>query len=212
LIQSLSIYLSIYIYSFIFQHVEYAAPGHIKAASITSPEAQIMSGPKIIGILNGFISLVDLGLTDCYSGFGSLTTWWCGGFEDYHDISNDQFTRGSLKYLPSSNNAASVVDELTLLLTGGRLNSASRTLIINAYNSAVNNAVGLKVAQKLITATPEFHSTNLVDANSEDRPEMETPEASGDRYKAVVFLMLDGGIDSFNVLVPHSGCSGGQSK
>lgn len=32
---------------------EYSAPGVIKAASITSPEAQVLSGPKIISFLNG---------------------------------------------------------------------------------------------------------------------------------------------------------------
>jgi len=32
---------------------DYAAPGHIKAASITSPEAQILTVPKITNFLNG---------------------------------------------------------------------------------------------------------------------------------------------------------------
>jgi len=49
---------------------EYAAPGHIKAAQLTSPEAQTMSGPKLISFLNGIFSLVDLGLNDCFGGFG----------------------------------------------------------------------------------------------------------------------------------------------
>lgn len=31
----------------------YAAPGHIKAAAITSPEAQVLTGPKIIQFING---------------------------------------------------------------------------------------------------------------------------------------------------------------
>lgn len=31
-------------------------------------------------------------------------------------------------------------------------------------------------------------------------------------YLQVVFMYLDGGSDSFNMLVPHSGCSGGKSK
>lgn len=195
---------------FSFFQPEYAAPGHITVGGLSSPEGQVMSGPRIISFLNGVISLVDLGLTSCYSGFGSDTSLRCR--ETDFDPNNDQYTRGKLAYTPSTNDASNVVDELSLLLTGGRLNSVSRTLIINAYNSASSNAAGLKLSQKLIALTPEFHSTNIVYGNSQERPEMEIPTLSGDRYKAVVFVMLDGGIDSFNVLVPHSGCSGGQTS
>ena len=146
----------------------------------------MLSGPKIIGLLNGIISMVSLGLTECYSGFGDRTVWWCPGFESHFDLSNGQYTRGQLTFSPtSSSSAASVVDELSLLLTGGRLSTSSRDLIINAYNSASSKAAGLEIAQKLIIATPEFHSTNVIESKSEDRPEMETPESSGDRYKAV---------------------------
>ncbi len=165
---------------------EYAAPGHIKAASLTSPEAQVMSGPKVISLLNGLISLVDLGLTECYSGFGERTVWQCAGLESYFDTSNGQYTRGKLKYLPSNpSDASSVVDELSLLLTAGRLNNASRDFIINAFERASSASAGLEMVQKLITSIPEFHSTNIVDSNSNKRPEMETPEPSGERYKAV---------------------------
>lgn len=31
----------------------YAAPGHIKSSSIYSPEAQVLTGPKIIRFING---------------------------------------------------------------------------------------------------------------------------------------------------------------
>ena len=135
--------------------------------------------------------MVDLGLTECYSGFGVRTVWWCKGFEGSYDLSTDKYTRGKLTYSSlTPNDAANVVDELTLLLTGGRLNSASRNLIISAYNNAGDTATGLKAAQKLILATPEFHSTNIVDATAEDRPKMETPEASDDRYKAVSQFVL----------------------
>lgn len=37
---------------------EYSAPGHITAASIKSPEAQVLSGPKIVRFLNGKRGLV----------------------------------------------------------------------------------------------------------------------------------------------------------
>ncbi len=52
---------------------EYANPGAIKGASLTSPEAQITNSPTIIGLLNGLMSMIDLGLGDCYGGFGLRT-------------------------------------------------------------------------------------------------------------------------------------------
>lgn len=149
-----------------------------------------MSGPKVIGMLNGILSLVNLGLTECYSGFGDHTTWSCSGLGSYLDTSNMQYTRGKLTYLPTtSSDVGSVVDELSLLLTAGRLNSLSRDLIIEAYINAPNEEDALKVAQNLITATPEFHSTNLIRSLTEERPEIEVPEPSNNRYKAVSFLL-----------------------
>lgn len=167
--------------------LEYAAPGHIKAASLASPEAQIMSGPNVIGLLNGLISLVNLGLTECYSGFGERTVSRCGQLQSTLDTSNMKYTRGELIYSPTatSNSAESVVDELSLLLTAGRLSSVSRNLIINAYNNAPTTSSGLQIAQNLFATTPEFHSTNVVDTHSSNRPELEVPEPSNKRYKAV---------------------------
>ena len=145
-----------------------------------------MTGPNIIGLLNGLISMVSLGLTECYAGFGDRTTHRCENFESIYDLRNGEYTRGKLSFTPSnSSSGATVVDELAMLLTAGRLNSSSRDVIINAYDSASSAALGLKMAQKLIAATPEFHSTDIFDSKIESRPEIETPESSGGRYKAV---------------------------
>ena len=42
--------------------------GHIKAASLTSPEAQVMNGPTLTTFINGQFSLVEMGLNRCYGG------------------------------------------------------------------------------------------------------------------------------------------------
>jgi len=42
--------------------------GHIKAASLTSPEAQVMNGPTLTALINGQFSLVEMGLNRCYGG------------------------------------------------------------------------------------------------------------------------------------------------
>jgi len=58
---------------------------------------------------------------------------------------------------------------------------------------------------------PEFHST-IIDPPAvatspvqsiEEQSEQSVPERE---YKAVIHLFLDGGCDSFNVLVPHNAC------
>ena len=121
---------------------------------------------------------------------------------------------GELTYSPSSpNDPSNVVEELSLLLTGGRLNQNSRTVIANAYSSAANHDEGLRLAQKLMFSTPEYHSTNLFDMKTiELRPDPQFPPPSSKRHKSIIYLKIDGGMDSFNVLIPHSGCSGGKSK
>jgi hypothetical protein len=82
----------------------YSPKGHIKAASLTSPEAQILTAPKIIGTLNGLMSTVDFGLARCDGGFGQVYGG-CGWPAD-----PDQ-NLGMFKFLPSNpNNAADVVN------------------------------------------------------------------------------------------------------
>jgi len=178
--------------------------GKIKAASLVAPEAQALTSPTIVGFVNGILSLVDLGLTQCYGGFGELTSWWCPEY-DYEWFNKEDYSRGFLRYSPAASSPSEVVDELALLLTSGRLSAASRSLITNEYQSAATAEDGLRSAQKLIATTPEFHSTRVV-TPVKVRPNMVTPTPSGNGYKAVVFVMLGGGMDSYNVLVPHSDC------
>ena len=196
---------------------EYSAPGHIKAASLTSPEAQVLSGPKIINLMNGIISLVDLGLTECFGGFAERNLWNCDRLQPgdiYYGHTDGKYRMGELTFAPSNpTDASDVVDELSLLLTGGRLNQDSRSVIANAYASATSHDDGLRLAQKLMFSTPEYHSTNTFDMKaSELRPDPQFPPPSSERHKSIIYLKIDGGMDSFNVLVPHSGCSGGKSK
>uniref|UniRef100_A0A7S4RJB1 DUF1501 domain-containing protein n=1 Tax=Ditylum brightwellii TaxID=49249 RepID=A0A7S4RJB1_9STRA len=55
--------------------------------------------------------------------------------------------------------------------------------------------------------TPEFHTNNLAKKNGLVRDEYKPPENSNNSYKALVYIMLSGGCDSFNVLVPYT-CNG----
>ncbi len=111
--------------------------------------------------------------------------------------------------------AVGTVDELALLLTGGRLTNSSRIALEAAY-TAVEQTGGktkaLKMVQKLMAMTPEFHSTSIFQSIEEARPEPPQPATPTNPYKAIVYINMNGGLDSFNTLVPHSGCSGGKGE
>lgn len=100
--------------------------------------------------------------------------------------------------------STTVVDNLANLLTAGRLNPKHRALIVEAYNKAGSADDGLKVAQRLILTTPEFHSTNLYKPSEVPRPGVTFPDSTGKPYRAVVFMMWSGGCDSFNMVAPHT--------
>jgi len=119
---------------------------------------------------------------------------------DCDALDNDPLVNaGELKYFDStSKTGESLVNELAILLTAGRLNNNARSVIVNASNAAGNNANGRKIAAKLMAATPEFHSTNVADAKTSQRPNYDVPSASNKAYKAVIFLMMDGGADSYS--------------
>ena len=174
--------------------------GKIKEAKIVSPEAQVMNSPSLTKLTNGQFAIIDFGLNDCWGGFGDLKPWFKGcGLID----SDDNFNHGQLNYKPSQNSTVSeIVSEVALLLTSGRLNSDTKVELENAYS----NLGGLSAVQKLITTTPEFHSTGLMNMRTSLRPQPDVPENSSEPYKAVIFLNLAGGADTFNFLVPMNGC------
>ena len=190
---------------------DFSPPGKLSEVALTSPEAQVLDAPKVIALMNGLFSLVDIGMSNCYGGLGDRNTWWCD--EYLTKTPEEMLSRGFLEFEPASTSTSAddVVNELALLLTGGRLNSASKTIMVNAYEQEVQSngaEAALKVVQKLLLSTPEFHSTNVFDSIASARPENPSPQPSSKPYKAIVYINLDGGLDSFNMLVPHSNCDG----
>lgn len=184
---------------------EYSPSGPVSLASLVAPEAQVLTGPRLLDMLNGVLSLIRYGLSACHGGL-ARDTWW-------EDIDCDSFSAGAinegslgrLTYSPSdSSSAETITDELAALLTGGRLSLASREIIDEVINAETNPTLAMIKAQQLIALSPEFHSTNMARKTGASRPEPRTPPASTKPYKAVVYVLLDGGVDSFNMLAPHS--------
>lgn len=117
-----------------------------------------------------------------------------------------------------SASVSEVLDDIDLLLTGGRLDPANRALLEQVYSNAHagsdpdDNAL-IAVLQHY-AALPEFHITNnLVSSSSttETRPVPNItvpptpPPVEG--YKAIVYLFMGGAADSFSMLAPMSGCA-----
>ena len=87
----------------------------------------------------------------------------------------------------------------------------SRPLTRSQTGSTVE---ALKMAEHLMLAAPEFHATNLPQPTDEPRGVAAeiSNQTDGRTYKAIVVVFLAGGLDSFNLIVPHSGCKPNQAR
>ncbi len=195
------------VFSFFQPEYQPDATTKVGQATLVAPEAVALDGPKTVQLMNGMFSLTKYGLNRCYGGFhhgwGS-----CRENDDFsesvahftHEMAWDQPEAGIL-------HADAVVSELSLLLTAGRLSSTSFDIIKNAYVEELpvaGHAAAHRLAVQLILTTPEFHTTQTTISTGIARPEPAEPVPSGVPYKAIVMVMLSGGADSFNMLVPHT--------
>ena len=147
--------------------------------------------------------MIKYGLSNCYGGFGYHHG--IGGCNEGH------FNRatGILEFKRGENLTDTIVDEVASLLTSGRLSAENRLIVKTAFNDAMavsGPEAGLRLAQQLVAASPEFHSTNVITKSGNSRPIPDPPLPTQQDYKAVVYLMLAGGCDSFNMIIPHT-CS-----
>ena len=138
--------------------------------------------------------------------------FYVGNCRSTQNYDATRYARGTLGYIPGNETASAVVDELALLLNGGRLSKSSRTAIENSYIQILtgggSNNKALRMAQKLMLMTPEFHATNTFKSIPESRPDPVRPDPPTKPYKALIYVNLNGGLDSYNVLVPHDDCIG----
>ncbi len=95
--------------------------------------------PYVIGFLDGVASLVFDGLTGCAGGFGAEC------YDQGKATNPARYARfpgsntGYLSFVPSNiTSASAVMDELSLILTGGRLDRHARTVMLDEDNRAVN--------------------------------------------------------------------------
>lgn len=120
--------------------------------------------------------------------------------------------KDDIVFIQTQTPGTKLVDELATLLTPGRLSASTRAVMANAFATAdkrdqegLDNA--LKNALKLFSVAPEFHATNKPATSSAARERSAPTPSQGRPYKAVVAVVLAGGADSFNMVVPHSECT-----
>lgn len=167
-----------------------------------------MTGPNIIHFFNGMFSFLKYGLENVYDGFGDSRHFDLK--KDDHMVGDGSHSYGNTSFIPTGD-AFQVIDQLATILTSGRLSTENRAIIEAAFTGTIEAGMSFKEAfinaEQLIATTPEFHSTGLVRKTGADRNVPPAPMTSVDDYKAVVYVLLDGGMDSYNMLVPHS-CTG----
>lgn len=167
-------------------------------------------------MVNTMISLLKYGLTDEYGGFGRYQVNQYGWAQTITAIGSST-NHGMNRYNSTSlglSTAEQVVDDLATLLTGGRIGGTKRQLLLDAYAYTMRLGKGSYEAminvQQLIVTSPEFHTSNT-HVSTGPRPPTAKPPASGKPYKAILYLNLAGGADSYNILVPDE-CTGRNSK
>jgi uncharacterized protein (DUF1501 family)/uncharacterized protein (DUF1800 family) len=201
---------------FSFFKPEYIAPGRARAANMLAPEAQVLNGPTSISLSNGLISLLKYGSSSCYNSFFGTKQSTGQTSVDICAIGDDRSNFGNNKYLPSTygiddSSADDIINDLSTILTSGRLSPENKQIIKNAFEQTIAEGKGeyeaMINAQQLIVLSPEFHTNSLARKTNQPRELPGTPDPTGVPYKAIIHLMMAGGMDSFSVLVPKS-CSG----
>jgi len=178
---------------------DYHPSGPLTLASLTAPEAQLLTCPNIIGTSNGLISMIKYGFHSAWDGFFNSR-----GGSSIRDPGDFFYSLGRLTYSPSvATTSDAIVDELSTLLCSGRLSLESKQIIKQTYDNEKNKTAALMMAQQLIVTTPEFHSTGLVKNTGKARAKIPLPQPSQEPYKGIVNIHLSGGYDSWNLLVPQ---------
>ena len=92
------------------------------------------------------------------------------------------------------------------------MSQESRGIVTSLYEQTSGTAKKLRMAMKLMLMSPDFHTSSMFKSISEARSEPPQPDDPTNPYKALVYVNLDGGLDSFNTLVPYSNCVNGKGK
>ena len=179
----------------------YFLPEYIPDASLklVSPEAVVVTMPNILNLVDGMFSLIKYGLSDCNNGFSSFN-----GYGSCADDGTFQRSFGHLFYEPTGSNDNERASDLSLLLTAGRLSNDNLNTVVSACSTEPDQGSKNRCMTQLIVTTGEFHSTSHVTRSGKGRAVADVPTNSTVPYKAIVYFYMDGGLDSYHMLTPHT--------
>ena len=141
---------------FSFFQSDFAPPGVFAAVDIVSPESQLLSMSSIVGMTTGLFSFINVGLTSHDGGFGP----WMGPIRPVGDYSSSV---GFLSYEADGTDASSKIDDLSTLLTAGRLSEENKQVLIDAYDyfqATYDTETANRILLQLMLTLPEFHTSN----------------------------------------------------
>lgn len=188
---------------------DHRPPGPIDDMGLVSPEAQIAAAPQLVRYINGMYRTTLVGHIGWQDGFSAFMRSpvkkpWLN-LERYRESAD-----GELAYTPDTEgDIDAVIADLNLLLADGRMSEHSanelRRVHVASLDAGDAQDEALRRVLNLASAIPEFHTTNL-NLPKGDRPKPEAESSNGHKFKAIVYIFLHGGADSFNMLIPHSNC------
>ena len=138
--------------------------------------------PYSLGLINGMISMIKFGAARCYGGF---SLGYC-----------KRNTPGRLQYL-SPVEDETVVDDISTILTSGRMSTQNRAIIKAFYleeEKNTNQVNALMAAQQLAISSPEFHATGNSNGAGSSGKTLAPQTKSCKKHKVLIHLMLKGGM------------------
>ena len=133
------------------------APSAFSDIELVSPEAELLSMEAVVGITNGLFSLINYGLAYADSGFGP----WITALPDY--AGDYKSSIGTLTFQAEGSDISSKVNDLSTMITAGRLSAENKNVLIDAYNyfkQAGGEQSADRALLQLLTSSPEFHTSN----------------------------------------------------
>jgi cullin-associated NEDD8-dissociated protein 1 len=187
----------------------------VKRADLFAPEAQLLTFPRIASFLNVMYNMIEFGLVYCYDSLGlSFRPVNCNALLTRtvrpNDV-NSAYLSYNSSYL-NVMNASEIIQNFNLLLTGGRLDASRKNALERNFltnNAAFSREDAVKILLESFITTPEYQISTLAKAKPVQRAsafESFKPSANANDYKAIFFFYLHGGMDSFNLIIPHSEC------
>ncbi len=198
----------------------------MKSAGLVSPESMVLQGDLILYQLDATWNMIKFGFTDsrnCGSRQGTTFSNWRNDVGDFGfklepgRYTNCAKTEGDvslspavISYQPSiTSSVDELIEELSMLLTSGRLGEKNKALVRSAilpYFSAGDIGRATRIAQQLLVSAPEFHTTGVPRRIESVRQAQDYNDLPVQPYKALVVFVMNGGCDSFNLLVPKGQC------